>query len=80
MSVRLLSSLLLAFAQASREESRLINILYADYDKAVRPSAQTEEPVKVSLAITIQQIIDMDIKAQTLAVNIWLNYVRSLFS
>lgn len=56
----------------SEHEYRLTKYLMANYEKSVRPIANSSLPVIVHYDVSIHQIIDVDEKNQILTTNCWI--------
>ncbi|XP_072833418.2 acetylcholine receptor subunit epsilon isoform X2 [Pogona vitticeps] len=54
------------------EELRLFNMLFANYDKRVRPVRNTEETLVVSIKLTLTNLISLNEKEETLTTNVWI--------
>ncbi|TKR69991.1 hypothetical protein L596_022070 [Steinernema carpocapsae] len=72
--VLLLAALEAFIVQASPPESRLIKDLMRGYVAQERPVIDSQQPVVVTLGISLQQIIDLHEKEEQLTVNAWLKY------
>jgi len=70
----LFSSMLLAVPSWGATEAELHSYLMKDYVKTARPLQNASHVVNVSLGLTLQQIIDLDIKTNTLESEIWFNF------
>uniref|UniRef100_A0A914X9N7 Uncharacterized protein n=1 Tax=Plectus sambesii TaxID=2011161 RepID=A0A914X9N7_9BILA len=55
-------------------ENLLYQSLLKDYDPRVRPVKNASIPVRVSLGVVLQQIVDIDEKNQVMEINSWLTF------
>ncbi|XP_064632598.1 neuronal acetylcholine receptor subunit alpha-6-like [Lineus longissimus] len=62
---------------AFSNEERLINDLMAGYNKNVRPVVKPFEPVQLSLSFSVQQILEMDSRDQTITLTGTLTIVTN---
>ncbi|XP_068130039.1 acetylcholine receptor subunit epsilon-like isoform X2 [Hyperolius riggenbachi] len=62
---------LLSYTLAS-EETRLINDLFANYDKAARPASSINDVIDVRLKLTLTNLISLNEKEETMTTNVWL--------
>lgn len=60
------------FILAGDHEKLLYDHLQYGYNKLARPVKNETSPVVVILGLDLQQIIDVDEKAQTITTNVWL--------
>ena len=58
--------------RSSMEESTLIQNLLANYDPKTRPVIQWNETVQIDVTFQLSNVMNIDTKSQTLAVNGWL--------
>ena len=68
----LLLLLLLPLETSCEHEYRLTKYLMSNYDKSVRPVANSLEPIVVFFDVSLHQIIDVDEKNQILTTNCWI--------
>jgi len=54
------------------DEIRLVNDLFNDYDRNVRPAKEKHLPVEVKFGIAYTQVVDLIEKDQVLVSNIWV--------
>jgi len=55
-------------------EGELVELLLTNYQKSGRPVLDVSKPVVVKVGVTLQQILKVDEKEQTITTNIWLNF------
>ncbi|XP_053702258.1 neuronal acetylcholine receptor subunit alpha-10-like [Synchiropus splendidus] len=60
------------FGAHGRFAQKLLTDLFANYTNALRPVADTEHIINVTLQITLSQIIDMDERNQILTTYLWV--------
>ncbi|PAV86115.1 hypothetical protein WR25_24435 isoform B [Diploscapter pachys] len=70
----LLSSIWIYEISASPHELRLLNDLLVGYIPEERPVLDSSKPVVVKLSISLQQIINLNEKEETLEVSAWLKF------
>lgn len=68
--VLIIAPLLTIVVEGSKYETLLIDSILTDYDKRSRPVEDYHSPVKVNFSISLQQILQVDEKHQTLTTNI----------
>ncbi|EFO87651.1 CRE-ACR-15 protein [Caenorhabditis remanei] len=66
--------LLITQSNGSPAEVRLINDLMSGYVREERPILDSSKPVKVTLGVSLQQIINLSEKEEQLEVNAWLKF------
>lgn len=67
----LVASLLTTVVEGNKYETLLIDSILKNYNKGSRPVENYHSPVKVDFSISLQQILKVDEKHQTLTTNIW---------
>ncbi len=60
---------------AGSDQKRLLLKLFENYDPLERPSSKDSESLKVEVGISMQSIVDVDEKKQTIISNGWLDMV-----
>ncbi|TRY69126.1 hypothetical protein TCAL_12201 [Tigriopus californicus] len=60
---------------AGEQEYRLTKYLMSNYERSVRPVAQSATPINVLFDVSIHQIIDVDEKNQILTTNCWITHI-----
>ena len=56
------------------DEQRLMNRLFSHYDRHSRPVFNNNDPVIISMSLTIRQIFELDEKNQVLMIDAWVNF------
>ncbi|KAL8596926.1 hypothetical protein ACOMHN_062296 [Nucella lapillus] len=59
--------------QGSDAEYRLVRDLMSRYNRQVRPSLNSSQPLNVTFGAALAQIIDVDEKNQIMTTNLWIN-------
>ena len=83
--LELLLSLVLVFLSelsstwAGQHQKRLLDKLFKNYDASERPVFDESQPLNVSVGMSLQQIVDVDEKKQTILFSGWLDMVMSMF-
>ena len=62
---------------AGPDQKKLLTKLFENYDHLERPSLKDSESLKVELGLSIQQIVEVDEKKQTIISSGWLDMVMS---
>uniref|UniRef100_A0A914X3S8 Neurotransmitter-gated ion-channel ligand-binding domain-containing protein n=1 Tax=Plectus sambesii TaxID=2011161 RepID=A0A914X3S8_9BILA len=65
---------LLSVCRADEHEYRLYEDLMRFYNPLERPVENNSFPVKVTIGLVLQQIVDMDEKNQMIQINAWVKY------
>lgn len=55
----------------AKQQEILLNTIFKDYDKRIRPVKDHHSPVEVNFAMSLQQILQVDEKHQIITTNIW---------
>lgn len=63
---------LLNYGNANKEEKELMNHLFQDYDKTIRPIKNYNDPVIVEMGLGVQTLESFNQKEESLALNIWV--------
>ncbi|GMT36339.1 hypothetical protein PFISCL1PPCAC_27636, partial [Pristionchus fissidentatus] len=63
--------------RSSPDEYRLLSDLRHNYDPYERPVANSSDPLKVSIKLYLQQILDVDEKNQVITLVAWIEYTWS---
>ncbi|XP_006191204.1 acetylcholine receptor subunit delta isoform X1 [Camelus ferus] len=76
LTLGLLAALMVCGSWGLNEEERLIRHLFEEkgYNKELRPVAQKEESVEVSLALTLSNLISLKEVEETLTTNVWIEH------
>nr|XP_008122087.2 PREDICTED: acetylcholine receptor subunit epsilon-like [Anolis carolinensis] len=61
----------------ANEERRLVETLFANYDRTVRPVLNGGEALEVSIKLTLTNLISLNEKEETLTTNVWIAQVRN---
>nr|XP_060638846.1 acetylcholine receptor subunit epsilon [Anolis sagrei ordinatus] len=56
----------------ANEERRLVETLFANYDRTVRPVLNGGEALEVSIKLTLTNLISLNEKEETLTTNVWI--------
>ncbi|XP_026213288.1 neuronal acetylcholine receptor subunit alpha-9 [Anabas testudineus] len=75
ISLLVLSFLPVCLSARGRYAQKLLNDLFSNYTKALRPVEDTDNIINVTLQITLSQIIDMDERNQILTTYLWVRQV-----
>ena len=70
-----LFTVMLPLTLAGEQEYRLTKYLLSNYEKSVRPVANSSKPLMVKYDVSLHQIIDVDEKNQILTTNCWITAV-----
>lgn len=62
------------FASASEDEERLVRDLFRDYNKLIRPVANSNETVEVEMGLSFVQLININEKNQVMTSNVWQQF------
>lgn len=65
---------------ADQDAKRLLEDLFKDYDKIVRPVTDPNDHVKLYVGIKLSQIADIDERNQIMTTNVWIRHVSSTFN
>jgi hypothetical protein len=60
---------------AGQHQKRLLEKLFKNYDASERPVYDETQPLNVSVGMSLQQIVDVDEKKQTIIFSGWLDLV-----
>ncbi|XP_067325745.1 acetylcholine receptor subunit epsilon [Anolis sagrei] len=60
------------FFVGANEERRLVETLFANYDRTVRPVLNGGEALEVSIKLTLTNLISLNEKEETLTTNVWI--------
>uniref|UniRef100_A0A671EU62 Cholinergic receptor nicotinic delta subunit n=1 Tax=Rhinolophus ferrumequinum TaxID=59479 RepID=A0A671EU62_RHIFE len=75
LTLGLLATLVICGSWGLNEEERLIRHLFGKgYNKEVRPAANKEESMDISLALTLSNLISLKEVEETLTTNVWIEH------
>lgn len=69
--VLIIASLLTAVVEGNKYEILLLDSIFKGYDKRTRPVEDHHSPIIVNFSVSVQQILQVDEKHQTITTNIW---------
>ena len=78
VAIRIVASVLVFFctnlecAQKAPEEEILMNHLFQNYSKHIRPSVSPSQTVNMTFGIAYVQLIELDDREQTLISSVWI--------
>lgn len=79
LTLGLLATVAICGSWGLNEEERLIRHLFGKgYNKEVRPAANKEESMDVSLALTLSNLISLKEVEETLTTNVWIEHLLGL--
>jgi hypothetical protein len=65
--------------QGGIHQKRLLETLFKNYNPLERPVQDEMQQLNVSIGMSLQQIVDVDEKKQTILFSGWLDMVKSMF-
>merc|ERR1712018_196368 len=65
--------------KGNQDAKRLYSNLLANYDRLIRPVANSSDRLTVHMRLKLSQVIGVDMRRQILTTNVWVEQVADLF-